>query len=184
MATWITVGALAEAAVKQNKMDIQNDTLIPSLETELREINKGINNLVKLAEKGIISDTVTDRLQQLEREKRVVERRLVEASDDIIILEKEHIVWWLTRFLDGDINDEEYRRSLIDLFVNSVTVWDEPDGEFRITTMYNLTDRPSKTAKISPDGSVLGLSGAPMNAYPNHFLVNIWIGRTTIHRQD
>jgi len=127
MATWITVGALAEAAVKQNKMDIQNDTLIPSLETELREINKGINNLVKLAEKGIISDTVTDRLQQLEREKRVVERRLVEASDDIIILEKEHIVWWLTRFLDGDINDEEYRRSLIDLFVNSVTVWDEPD---------------------------------------------------------
>lgn len=36
--------------------------------------------------------------------------------------------------------------------VNSVTVWDEPDG-FRITTAYNLTSCKSKTFRIDPSGA-------------------------------
>lgn len=35
--------------------------------------------------------------------------------------------------------------------INSVTVWDEPDG-FRITTAYNLTSCKSKTFRIAPSG--------------------------------
>lgn len=45
---------------------------------------------------------------------------------------------WLSQFLSGDIEDEDFRRHLIDTLINSVTVWDEPDGGYKITTVYNL----------------------------------------------
>jgi len=68
-------------------------------------------------------------------------------------LEREHIIWWLSKFLEGDIQDEEFRRQLIDLLVNSVTVWDELDGWFKITTVYNLVDQNTQTFRVKADSS-------------------------------
>ena len=58
----------------------------------------------------------------------------------------------LEKFREGDINDEEFCQTVIDLFVNSVTVWDEPDDKFKITIAYNLTSIPQKTYRLSKDG--------------------------------
>ena len=115
--------------------------------------NKSIANLLKLVEKGAESDTLAARLTDLEKQKRDAERRLIIAEDDYIILEREHIIWWLSKFLNGDIEDEEFRRQIIDLLVNSVTVWDEPDGWYKITTVYNLMDQNTQTFRVKPDGS-------------------------------
>lgn len=153
---------LAESAVKQNKMDIENETLIPALTRELQEINKSITNLLKLVEKGADSDALSTRLMELEKQKRATEKRLAYAKDDIIVLEKEHIIWWLTKFCNGDINDEDFRRTIIDLLVNSVTVWDEPDGWFKITSTYNLTSNRTNTFRITLDqSSTLKSLGSP-----------------------
>lgn len=38
---------------------------------------------------------------------------------------------------------------IIDLLVNSVTVWDEPDGWYKITSVYNLTSNKTKTFRCS-----------------------------------
>lgn len=150
---------LADMAIKQNQIDVENDTLIPALEQELRDVEQGISNLVKMVEKGVQSDTLLNRLNDLEKQKKDVERRLMFAQDDIIILEREHVVWWLSKFCNGDIEDEEFRKRIIDLLVNSVTVWDEPDGYYKITTVYNLTDNNSKTYRISSSGKSSDLSG-------------------------
>lgn len=53
---------------------------------------------------------------------------------------------------------------IIDLLVNSVTVWDEPDG-YRITSAYNLTSAPTKTFKVDgafPIGMVLEIELEPI----------------------
>ena len=45
-----------------------------------------------------------------------------------------------------------------------VTLWDEPDGWFKITTAYNLTDVPSKTYRVDSSTGVcsdLERSGGP-----------------------
>jgi hypothetical protein len=39
------------------------------LENELKETEKGIANLIKDIEKGVISDAVTSRLEKLEKDK-------------------------------------------------------------------------------------------------------------------
>ena len=140
---------LAEAAVRQNRIDIENESLVPALTQELHEIEKSISNLIKMVEKGADSDALTTRLIELEKQKRATEKRLVVAQDDIVVLEKEHIIYWLTEFCNGDIEDENFRRHIIDLLVNSVTVWDEPDGWFKITSVYNLTSNKTNTFRIS-----------------------------------
>ncbi|MBR0303475.1 MAG: hypothetical protein IJQ80_06465, partial [Clostridia bacterium] len=144
---------LADMAIKQNQEDLENDEVIPALRAEIHDLDKSISNLLKLVEKGAESETLAARLTDLEKQKRDCERRLVLAEDDYIILEREHIIWWLSKFLDGDIEDEEFRRQLIDLLVNSVTVWDEPDGGYKITAVYNLVEQNTQTFRVNADGS-------------------------------
>lgn len=63
------------------------------------------------------------------------------------LIDRDQIVFWLSQFKYGNIEDEDFRRRLIDLLVNSVTVWDEPDG-YKITTAYNLTSCKTKTFRV------------------------------------
>ena len=143
-----TIELLADMAVEQNRADIANDELIPALKEEIRDVSQRMNNLLKLAESGIQSETVAERIADLEKLKRDTEHRLAEAQGQYIVLEREHIVWWLSTFLNGDINDFEFRKRLLDMLVDKVVVWDDPDG-LKITTTYNLIDgnkeRVSKT---------------------------------------
>ena len=139
---------IADMAIKGNQEDLENDEVIPALRAEINELDKGISNLLKLVERGAESDTLATRLTDLEKQKRDAERRLMVAEDDYIILDRDLIIRWLSQFLDGDIEDEEFRRQIIDLLVNSVTVWDEPDGYYKITAVYNLTDERTKSFRF------------------------------------
>lgn len=147
---------LAETAANESKRDFEKNTNIPVLREEIKEVENSISNLIKVIEKGLASDAVVSRLEELEKEKAAKEKRLKEEEADYIILEKDHIVWWLDQFRNGDINDEEFCRRVIDLLVNSVTVYDDPDGYYKITTLYNLIPNKSKTVRcsfLSADGS-------------------------------
>ena len=115
----------------------------------MKETESGIANITNAIEKGIASDALMNRLVELEKEKKNLLRLLAEEEKYVCKIERSQIVYWLTEFKGGRIEDERYRRIIIDLMVNSVTVWDEPDG-FRITTAYNLTSCQSKTFRIDP----------------------------------
>ena len=163
-----TIDELADITVKESIREMEENSIIPALKDQLHETERSINNLVKMVEKGVESDTIADRLKELEKEKRAIEKRLVVAQDDYVILEKDHIVWWLSEFCNGDIEDEEFRRHIIDLLVNSVTVWDEPDGWYKITSVYNLTSNKTKTFRCSD----LSGQAPPKGYYTNLFTLS------------
>lgn len=144
-----TIDELAEIAVQESIREREENSIVPSLRNQLSETERSINNLIRMIEKGVESDTIADRLKELEKEKRAISKRLVVAEDDYAILEKDHIVCWLTQFCKGNIEDDDFRRHIIDLLVNSVTVWDEPDGSYKITAIYNLTSNKCKTFTCS-----------------------------------
>ena len=85
-----------------------------------------------------------------------------------VYIDKEQVIFWLEKFREGDINDEEFCQTVIDLFVNSVTVWDEPDDKFKITIAYNLTSIPQKTYRLSKDGRLSDYASntPPLSANP------------------
>lgn len=172
---------LADIAVRESVRDIEENSLIPALRDKIKEIQASIDRLIRMVERGVESDALADRLKELEKEKRDTEWRLAETQNDYVILEKEHVVWWLSKFCEGDIEDEEFRRHIIDLLVNSVTVWDEPDGTYKITAVYNITPNTSKTFKV------FGFEGltSTIEVLAEHlFFVGIWFGQITKHRVE
>ena len=146
-----TIEELAEMAVKAANEEIAKNTLLPSLEAEMQEIEKGIDNLVKMVEKGIVSESIENRIRELETRRKSTHRRILEAQADMLYLEKYQVIYWLEKFVKGDINDEEFRRDVIDMLINSVTIWDDPDGGWKITTAYNLTSVKSKTLHLTKE---------------------------------
>jgi hypothetical protein len=140
---------LADMAVHQTEVELSQNTIIPALKADIQDVERSITNLLKLAEKGADSSSLCNRLHELETQKKDLEKRLDTELKEIVVLEKDHIVWWLHKFSKGDINDPYFRSQVIDMLVNSVTIWDEPDGWYKITTVYNLTSQNTKTVRCS-----------------------------------
>lgn len=143
------INDLANVAIKEAECQIQKNSLIPSLKKEITEIDRSIANLIRMIEKGISSDSLACRLEELEKEKASLKKRLADEQSVYPVLEKEHIIWWLNQFCKGDITDVNFQKRVINLLVNSVTVWDIPDGNFKITIAYNLSSMNSAPLQCS-----------------------------------
>ncbi len=140
---------IADMVVKEADLEMRKNSIIPSLQAELKEIEKAINGIIKIIERGADSDAIVERINTLERQKKDLKIRIADEEKLIERLDREHVIWWLERFTEGDVNDIDYQRLIIYTLVNSVTVWDEPDGWFKITTIYNLKDNNAKTYRCS-----------------------------------
>ena len=141
------IDEIADMAIQQSEQDLKDNTHIPQLTAQLHEIEQSIDNITAAIEKGIASETLMNRLVQLEREKKQIARKIKEEEKFIYRIDRDQIVFWLSQFKYGDIENEDFRRHIIDLLINSVTVWDEPDG-YKITTAYNLTSCKTKTFRV------------------------------------
>lgn len=146
------IDEIADMAIQQSEQDLKDNTHIPQLTVQLHEVEQSIDNITAAIEKGIASETLMNRLVQLEREKKQISRKIKEEEKFIYRIDRDQIVFWLSQFKYGDIENEDFRRHLIDLLINSVTVWDEPDG-YKITTAYNLTSCKTKTFRVEKNPS-------------------------------
>ena len=159
---------LATVACERNDYEIETGSPIPVIRDRIHQTEVSINNLTKAIETGATPDALVKRMVELEREKKDLSTQLKKEEELIVPLEKEQVIFWLEKFKDGDIEDEEFCRLLIDLFVNSVTVWDEDNDMLKVTIAYNLTSLPTKTYRLTKDGTLSDFTGnAPaLKAYP------------------
>jgi len=116
------IDRLADAVVELQKRE---NTTIPFLKKQLDDINKRIGNLVNSIEEGIANASVKQRLDELETKKADLEISLSREKIEQTPLSKEQIVFWISKFKDGNIDDIEYRKALIDIFVNSIFLYDD-----------------------------------------------------------
>ena len=78
---------------------------------------------------------------------------------------KEEIVEWISKYKYGNINDLDYRKEIIDTFVNSVFVYDD-----KLVLTYNYKDG-SETLTLQEIESALSsnlTSMCPPNKIPTH----------------
>lgn len=143
------VEIIASHAAALNDRELSETTEIPAIKARKKEIETSLNNLTKAIESGSAPEILVKRISELEHEKRVLEARLAEEEKTIIDIDKPRIIHWLTSFRDGDLTDPEYQKTIIDLFIRSVTIFDEPDNSFRLKITYNLSPDP-KTIGFDP----------------------------------
>ena len=153
------IETIADVAVRQNASEIEAETKIPAIRGRLHETQVSLENIVKAIELGQAPELLVKRMQELEKEKKSLQAELKREEKDVVYLEKPQVMYWLEQFKEGDPQDEDFKKMIIDLFVNSVTVWDEDNSTFRITIAYNLTSLQTKTYRLKKDGtSLVGFS--------------------------
>lgn len=160
---------LADLAEKQSLGDMRERTEIPVIQERLKDTSSKIANLTKAIETtGLSLDSIVARIAELEALRKDLEKQLKAEEKSVFILHKNVVTLWLEKFRNGSIPLEQRKKMIINLLVNSVTVWDNPDG-ITITTAYNLTSVPSKTYRL-PKGECSDFTsyGSPLSANPNY----------------
>lgn len=126
------------------------------LEKQLAEVNKGIDNMLNAIQAGIITESTKRRLEELEAQKADTENAITAARIESRLVSREEITYFLHRFRDTDVTDEQERQRLIDCFVNSVYVYSD-----KIVLTFNYRDG-TKTANLADiNGSDLKESSPP-----------------------
>ena len=161
---------IASAVVKEYNKEFSNSR-VEDLEKALAQIDRELDKLVdalidapKAAHKKIYA-----RMEELDAQKSEYETDVAKlrVAMNLRLTDKE-VISWLNTFRDGNPSDTEFRARLIDIFINSVYVYND-----RIIVFYNIRGGKQVTHRdlletletkenSKPDtGSDLELSGGP-----------------------
>lgn len=77
---------------------------------------------------GIISASLSNRLAELESQKKSIEDRITKEKMKQSFLTKDKIIDGMKLFKNGDIENTTFERTLISVLLNSVYVFDGDDG--------------------------------------------------------
>ena len=120
------VVALALDAAEYYEKSHNDTAYLEALEAKRREVEKSLANLVKVIEKGVVSDTVTERLTQLEEQKRALNDAIGTENVRVSLCEDKHSIQaYFDKFLHADVNDPEIRDQVFEYFVDKVYLYDD-----------------------------------------------------------
>ena len=96
-----------------------------SLVTNIKEINKKLDNIMKAIEAGIFNDTTQARMQELQEQKQLLEDELdVERNRKKYALKKEQVVRYLESFV-GSMKEPSMRDKVLNYLVESIYVYND-----------------------------------------------------------
>ena len=123
--------------IVQLVMDVQNqeNTTIPLLEKQLREVNKKLDNLMKAIEDGLYTRTTKERLEELESQKDELTVKIADEKLKKPSFNEDFIRFWLMKFRKFDISQKKQRKALIEIFVNAIFLYDD-----RMLITFNYKD--------------------------------------------
>ena len=123
--------------IVQLVMDVQNqeNTTIPLLEKQLREVNKKLDNLMKAIEDGLYTRTTKERLEALEIQKDELTAKIADEKLKKPSFNENFIRFWLMKFRKFDISQKKQRKALIEIFVNAIFLYDD-----RMLITFNYKD--------------------------------------------
>lgn len=108
--------------LKKNKESLTAKTLA----SQLSEISKSKKNIMAAIEQGIYTETTRERLLELEsEEKEISTKLLIENEKTNIEVKREHIIGWLSKFRNGDVEDKDFQETLIDAFLVAAYLYDD-----------------------------------------------------------
>ena len=150
----------------------QENTTLPLLEKQMREVENGIENMLNAIQAGVLTNSTKSRLEKLEAQQKELEVRIAEEKIARPRLSENQVRFWLTRLRKLDTKVKSHRETLINTFVNAVYLYDE-----KVLITFNYKDG-TKTitfdeiaAKDAPEGngSDLGCFAPPRTPVSNGY---------------
>lgn len=143
------IETIARIAVKQAELENDKNNNYKAIEKELKTNEKNILNLLKLVENGSYSEALLKRLNELEDQKKQLQINLTQEEEKLVKLDEKIIIHWLTSSIEKYKGKENFQKFLINMLVNSITIYDEPDGTFKIVAAYNLSPGNTSIFRVS-----------------------------------
>ena len=103
----------------------QENTVIPYLEKNLSDTQRSIDNLIAAIEQGIITPSTKQRLETLEVAKRELEDKILIENMKRPLRTEDELWAWFRYMRNFDLTRLEERRQLIDVFVNTVFLYND-----------------------------------------------------------
>ena len=131
----LRIARVAEAVVAQYHEEFSNSR-VEELERALAQIDRELDKLVdalvdapKIAHQKIYARMETLESQKAELDADIAKLRIAQR----IVLTEAEVKSWLRQFCAGDPLDEQFRRRIIDVFINAVYLYDD-----RVIIFYNI----------------------------------------------
>lgn len=122
---WSRLLLVIEVRSSPTGLRLKNDSILPLLRKQLADTNRGIENMLNAIQQGILTSSTKERLEELEKLREELKTSILQAELEQPKYSREDIVEWLSRFKYGDPNSKEYQRQIIDIFLNSIYVFDD-----------------------------------------------------------
>lgn len=132
---------IADRVVDIQQKEREDKSMIDYLSSRLSEAEAAIKNIMKAIEAGIITETTGERLRQLEAEREDLKIEIEKEKIARPVIRREQVVYFLERFKGGNVDDKEYQRQIIDMFVNKVLLYDD-----KIIITYNFSGENNEVA--------------------------------------
>ncbi|MFI3254706.1 MAG: recombinase family protein [Eubacteriales bacterium] len=145
--------------ISQKLFELQSgeNTNIPLIEKQIKEVEKSVSNIHKAIEQGIFTASTKDRLDELEKQKLEIEVELAREKLQTALLSKEEIYQWLEKFWSCEITEKKQKRMLIDYFINSIYLEEE-----KVTIVLNYRDGQSPVPINKGNSSHIQFLGVPV----------------------
>ena len=150
-------------------MQERENTNLPLLTEQLKETQRGIDNLLNAIQQGVFTKSTKGRLEELEAAKEELEIKIANEKIAKPKLTEEQILFYLRKFRVLDMSKQSHRQRLIDTFINRIYLYDDKliitfnhkDGAETIT----LNDIETALTE-QEDGSDLVSSAVPKTGHP------------------
>ena len=107
-----------------------------AIQTQIRAADKAIDNLMRSLELGLVSETIVNRIKDLEAQRADLQKAAAEKElAQSFKLTKDQVRFFLERYRRMDMQDRECQRRLVETFVNAVYVSDD-----KIRIVFNYSD--------------------------------------------
>ena len=103
----------------------QENTVLPLLEKQMKDIENGIENLLNAIQAGVLTSSTKGRLEKLEAQQKELEIRIAEEKLAKPKVTEEFIRFWLLRFRKLDMSLKDQRQALVDTFINAIYLYDD-----------------------------------------------------------
>ena len=139
----------------------KEDTKIQLLQSQLDGVNKALDNIMKAIEAGIINELTKGRMDDLINSKKEIEEAI--RLEELVSTEYsiDQVRAWLQGLMSGDLDDPEYVKQLIKVFVSAVYVFDD---HLDLRLNYGADDKSiplNDTSELSGESSSMLNSGVP-----------------------
>lgn len=115
---------IADSTVAYNEHK-EAESKVGILEDQLSTAERGIKNIMKAIEQGIITESTKGRLIELEAECSTIRSKIAAARVDIVTISRDDIISGLELFRSGNVNDKKYQAKLFDTFLTAVYLYDD-----------------------------------------------------------